>query len=299
MPIVNGTLKTTLLLGALTGLFVVIGSAIGGTGGMIMAFIFATAINMGAWWFSGKIALAMSGAKEVSAQEAPELHQIVERLSARADIPKPRVYIMESDLPNAFATGRNPRNGAVAVTTGIMTLLTRDELAGVIAHELAHIKHYDTLISSIAATVGGAVTMLADMAMWALIFGGLGGEDEEDNGIAGVIGGFLMVILAPIAAFLIQMAISRSREFSADAGGAQILGNPVPLASALEKLEARSLQTAPVHVNPSTAHLYIVNPLHGGGLANLFRTHPRTEDRIARLRAMNQSDQMSLSVQNI
>ena len=295
----SGTIKTTLLLGTLTGLFVVIGSALSGTGGMIIALIFAAVINLGAWWFSGKIALAMSGAKEVNTEEAPDLHRLVERLAARANIPKPRIYIMESDLPNAFATGRNPQNGAVAVTTGIVTLLTHDELAGVIAHELAHIKHYDTLISSIAATVGGAVTMLADMAMWALIFGGLGGEDEEDNGIAGIIGGVLMVVLAPIAAFLIQMAISRSREFSADAGGARILGNPLPLASALEKLEVRSLQTAPVHVNPSTAHLYIVNPLHMGGLANLFRTHPRTEDRIARLRAMDQTDPMSLSIQNI
>lgn len=280
----DNTIKTTLLLGALTGLFLVIGSAIGGTGGMMMAFFFAIIMNMGAWWFSDKIALMMSGAKEVTPDQAPELHQMVEQLSVRAAIPKPRVFIIESDLPNAFATGRSPQHGAVAVTTGIMGLLTRDELAGVVAHELAHIKHRDTLISSVAATIGGAVTMLADMAMWAMIFGGLGGDDE-DEGLAGLVGGVFMIFLAPIAAVLIQLAISRSREFSADEGGARILGDPLPLANALEKLEARSLHAVPV--NPSTAHLYIVNPLHGGMMANLFRTHPRTEERIARLRAMN------------
>lgn len=296
----TGTIKTTLLLGALTGVFVVIGSAIGGTDGMMIAFIIAVFLNMGAWWFSGKIALAMSGAKEVSLEDAPELHRIVERLSVRADIPKPRLYVIDSDLPNAFATGRTPQHGAVAVTTGIMRLLTIDELAGVIAHELAHIKHRDTLISSVAATIGGAVTMLADMAMWALIFGGLGGQDEEDNGVAGIVGGVLMIILAPLAALLIQLAISRSREFSADAGGARILGDPLPLANALEKLEMQSLQAIPipVRVNPSTAHLYIVNPLHGG-MANLFRTHPKTEERIERLRTMNQTELVPLAVRSI
>jgi len=294
----NSTIRTTLLLATLTGLFLFIGSAIGGTGGMMIAFILAVVLNMGAWWFSGKIAIAMSGAKEVSLEDAPELHRIVERLSARAEIPKPHVYIIESDLPNAFATGRSPQHGAVAVTTGIMHLLSRDELAGVIAHELAHIKHRDTLISSVAATIGGAVTMLADMAMWALIFGGLGGQDEEDDGIAGIVGGVLMIFLAPLAALLIQLAISRSREFSADVGGARILGNPLPLANALEKLETQSLQAIPVRVNPSTAHLYIVNPLHGG-MANLFRTHPKTEERIERLRTMNQTELVPLAVQSI
>lgn len=296
MQATNSTIKTTLLLGALTGLFLVIGSAIGGTGGMIIAFILAVALNMGAWWFSGKIALAMSGAKEVSLEDAPELHQIVERLSVRAEIPKPRVYLIESDVPNAFATGRSPQHGAVAVTTGIMSLLTADELAGVVAHELAHIKHRDTLISSVAATIGGAVTMLADMAMWAMIFGGLGGDDEDD-GIAGIVGGILMIFLAPVAAVLIQLAISRSREFSADAGGARILGDPLPLANALAKLEARSLEAVPVPVNPSTAHLYIVNPLHGGGITNLFRTHPKTEERIERLRSMNLTELVPLAAQ--
>ncbi|MEQ8676595.1 MAG: zinc metalloprotease HtpX [Aggregatilineales bacterium] len=291
----NSTIRTTFLLATLTGLFLFIGLAIGGRGGMIIAFILASALNMGAWWFSSSLALRFSGASEVSPEDAPELHQLVESLALRAEIPKPRVYMIESDLPNAFATGRSPQHGAVAVTTGIMRLLMPDELAGVIAHELAHIKHRDTLISSVAATIGGAVTMLADMAMWVLIFGGLGGQDDEDDGIAGIVGGVLMIFLAPLAAILIQMAISRSREFSADASGARILGNPLPLASALEKLEAQSMQAIPEQVNPSTAHLYIVNPLHGGGIADLFRTHPKTEERIERLRRMNQTERVPLA----
>jgi heat shock protein HtpX len=278
-------MKTGVLLAALTGLFVIIGSALGGQTGMVIAFIFAVALNMGAWWFSDKLALRMSGAREVTPAEAPDLHQMVEVLSARAGIPKPRVYIIDSEAPNAFATGRSPSKGAVAVTTGIARMLTRDELAGVVAHELAHIKHRDTLISSIAATVAGAITMLAEMAMWASLFGGLGGQDEEDSGIAGMIGGILLIILAPIAALLIQMAISRSREFSADAGGARILGDPLPLASALEKLEWAAGRV-PMQTNSATSHLYIVNPLRGGGLSGLFRTHPNTTERIARLRAL-------------
>jgi heat shock protein HtpX len=286
----QNTLKTTLLLGTLTGMFLLIGSAIGGTGGMIFAFMFAIVMNLGAWWFSDKIALAMSRAKEVSPQEMPDLHKMVESLSQRANMPKPRVYIMDTPMPNAFATGRDPQHGAVAVTTGIMNLLTRDELAGVIAHELAHIKHRDTLISSVAATIGGAITMLADMAMWAMIFGGFGGSDDEEGGAADLVGGVLMIFLAPIAAMIIQLAISRSREFSADAGGAEILGNPHPLADALEKLEtySRSYVPQPMEVKPAASHLYIVPPMKGG-LANLFRTHPVTEERIARLRAMNSS----------
>lgn len=280
------TLKTTALLGLLTGLFVLIGGAIGGQVGMIIALIFAVAMNMGAWWFSDSLALRMSGAREVSPAEAPELHQMVEVLAARAEIPKPRVYIINSETPNAFATGRSPEKGAVAVTTGIARLLTRDELAGVVAHELAHIKHRDTLISSVAASVAGAVTMLADMAMWGMMFAGLSGQDEEEGGgIGEMVGGILMAILAPIAAVVIQMAISRSREYLADAGGARILGNPLPLASALEKLEWAAGRV-PMQASPATSHLYIVNPLVGG-LAGLFRTHPATEERIARLRAMS------------
>lgn len=279
------TVKTTMLLAALTAVFVVIGMAIGGKTGMVIAFVLAIVMNMGAWWFSDSIALRMSGAHEVSPAEAPDLHTIVRVLAAEAGLPMPRVYVIDSPVPNAFATGRSPNKGAVAATTGIMHILSRDELAGVMAHELAHIKNRDTLISSIAATVAGAVTMIAEMAQWALIFGGLGGsDDEEGGGIAGLAGSLVMIIVAPLAAMVIQMAISRSREYGADAGGAEILGDPVPLANALRKLEMMSHQTM-MHVNPATSHLYIVNPLHGG-IAGLFSTHPATEERIRRLEEM-------------
>lgn len=277
--------KTTVLLAALTGLLVFIGSAIGGTNGMIFAFIFAILMNMGAWWFSDSIALRLSGAREVSLAEAPELHRLVATLAERAGIPKPRVYVIDSPAPNAFATGRSPERGAVAVTTGITQLLSRDELAGVIAHELAHIRHRDTLIASVAATIAGAIGIIADMARWTLLFGGFSGDDDDNP--LGVLGGILMIFLAPIMALLIQLAISRSREYAADEGGARIVGDPEPLASALEKLEYWSHHPqAQMHVNPGTAHLYIVNPLAGGGLIGLFRTHPPTAERVARLRAM-------------
>lgn len=279
------TVKTTVLLASLTGLFLVIGGAIGGQTGMIFALLLAVAMNMGAWWFSDTLALKMSGAREVTETEMPELHQMVAFLSQRANLPKPRVYLIESQAPNAFATGRSPSKGAIAVTTGIMDILNREELAGVIAHELAHIKNRDTLISSIAATFAGAVSMLADMVMWGMIFGGFGGsEEEEGGGMAGMVGGMLTMILAPISALLIQMAISRSREYTADATGAQILNNPLALASALEKLEAMVRQR-PMEVRPATSHLYIVNPILGG-LGSLFRTHPETAKRVARLREM-------------
>ncbi|MCB0083332.1 MAG: M48 family metalloprotease, partial [Caldilineaceae bacterium] len=222
--------------------------------------------------------------------EQPELHQMVEILAQRAELPKPRVYIIETDTPNAFATGRSPSKGAVAVTTGIMHMLNRDELAGVIAHELAHIKNRDTLISSVAATVAGAIAMLADIVMWGFIFSGFGGSDEEEEGggIGEMVGGFLTLMLAPIGAMLIQMAISRSREYVADATGAKILGNPLPLATALEKLEA-GVHQHPMAANPSTSHLYIVNPVLGG-IGNLFRTHPQTAKRVAALRALAQQN---------
>jgi heat shock protein HtpX len=280
--------KTTLLLGALTGLFLLVGNLLGGTGGMVIAFIFAVVLNMGAWWFSGSIALRMSGAQEVDPQQAPELHRMVERLAANGNMPKPRVYVIDSPMPNAFATGRDPQNGAVAVTTGIMQILSPRELEGVLAHELAHIKNRDTLISSIAATIAGAVTMLADMATWALIFGGFGGSDEEEGGgAAGMVGGLFMLILAPIAALLIQLAISRSREYGADAGGAALMGDGEPLARALEKLELwRQNGAGLVQVNPATAHQYIVNPL-AGGIGGLFSTHPDSQERIRRLRALS------------
>ncbi|MFN8439565.1 MAG: zinc metalloprotease HtpX [Caldilineaceae bacterium] len=282
----GNTLKTTLLLAALTGLLMFIGSVIGGTSGMIIAFVLSIAMNMGAWWFSDSLALRMSNARAVGVEEAPHLHQLVERLSQRAGIPKPALYLIDSDTPNAFATGRSPSKGAVAITTGLMRLLDQEEVAGVIAHELAHIRNRDTLLSSLVATIAGAITMIAEIAQWSLLFAGFGGsEDEEEGGGMGdMVGGLLMIILAPIAAMIIQLAISRSREFRADAVGAEILGNPLPLASALEKLEW-SATRQPMSLNPATSHLYIINPIFGG-LGSLFRTHPETAQRVGRLRAM-------------
>lgn len=284
------TTKTTLLLAGLTGVFLAIGFLIGGQIGMIIAFVLAIVMNMGAWWFSDTLALKMSGAYEVSAADAPDLHHIVEKLAAEAGLPKPGVYVIDSPMPNAFATGRSPAKSAVAATTGLMSMMSRDELAGVMAHELAHIKHRDTLISSIAATIAGAVTMLADMAMWSMIFGSIfgGSEEEEGGGMGEMASGIVMMIVAPIAAMLIQMAISRAREYSADAGGAKILGDPLPLANALEKLE-RFAHEQTMQVNPATSHLYIINPLRGG-IAGLFSTHPDSQERIARLRAMPRRD---------
>jgi len=274
------TVKTTLLLGALTGLLVLIGNWLGGTGGMLLAFVLAMVMNGGAWWFSDKLALRMAGAREVTPSEAPELHRLVVELTRRANLPMPRLYLIEAEAPNAFATGRDPQHGAVAVTTGIMQILDRNELAGVIAHELGHIKNRDTLISAVAATVAGAITMIANMAQWSLIFGGLGRADDEEE--SSPLGGLGMMILAPIAATLIQLAISRAREFGADASGAHIAGDPLALASALRKLEQWSDHRS-MAVNPATAHMYIVNPLHGGAIAGMFSTHPPTEQRIARL----------------
>lgn len=282
----NG-LKTALLLGALTALLVLLGGAIGGQSGMIFGFVLAILMNFGSYWFSDRIALRMAGAHEVSEQEAPELHQMVAALAREAGLPKPRVAIIEADAPNAFATGRNPQNGVVAVTTGIMRLLNQRELAAVIAHELGHIRNRDILISAIAATLAGAITLIAQMGQWAMIFGGYGRNDERDNGLAGVLGGLLMLIVAPIAATLIQLAISRSREFGADRAGAEIVGDPEALASALEKLEAYS-RRIPLPVNPAASHMFIVRPFTGATLQKLFSTHPPTEERIARLRAMAQ-----------
>lgn len=279
------TVKTTLLLGVLTGLFLLIGAAIGGTTGMVLALVLAIGMNMGAWWFSDKLALKFSGARPVAPEAMPELQRMVATLAARAGIPAPALYVIDSPMPNAFATGRSPSKGAVAVTTGIMQALNREELAGVIAHELAHIKHRDTLISSIAASVAGAISMIADMVMWGMLFGGLGGgEDEEGGGMANMAGGLVALFVAPIAALLIQMAISRSREYGADAEGARILGDPEPLASALEKLEA-GVRAHPVELRPATAHLYIIGPMLGG-LGSLFRTHPETHKRVAALRGL-------------
>jgi heat shock protein HtpX len=275
--------KTALLLAALTGLLIMIGGAIGGKNGMVIAFLFAMIMNFGSYWFSDKIVLAMYRAQEVTEAEARELYGVVRNLAQKANLPMPRVYIIPGDTPNAFATGRNENHAVVAVTEGILRILNRDELEGVISHELTHIKNRDILIGSIAATIAGAITMLANMAQWAAIFGG--GRDNEEGEGGGIIGLLFMAIVAPIAALLIQMAISRSREYLADDGGAHVSGKPYGLASALEKLQRASI-AVPMNANPSTAHMFIVNPLSGRAMMNLFSTHPPIEERIERLRKM-------------
>ncbi|AKB82908.1 Peptidase M48, Ste24p precursor [Methanosarcina barkeri 3] len=281
-------LKTTILLAFLTGLLVLIGDYFGGTSGMIIAFLFAVIMNFGSYWYSDKIVLKVYRAKEVSPAEAPNLHRIVDGLAMKAGIPKPKVYIVESGMPNAFATGRNPEHAAVAATTGILELLSYEEMEGVLAHELAHVKNRDTLISAIAATLAGVVTMLANWAQIAAIFGGFGGSRDDDNG--GIIGLIVMAVVAPIAATLIQLAISRSREYAADAEGASISRKPWALASALEKLEYGNSHYSPkvsdVQAKESSAHMFIVNPLKGGAIQSLFSTHPATDERVKRLRAM-------------
>ena len=275
--------KTGVLLAALTCLVVLIGGAIGGQQGMLIAFIFAAGMNFVSYWFSDRIVLSMYSAQPVDEAAAPDLYRIVRRLATRDAIPMPRVYVIPGDTPNAFATGRNPQHATVAVTEGIMRMLDDDELEGVIAHELSHVKNRDTLTMTIAATLAGVITYLAHMAQWAAMFGGRRSDDDDSSG--GVVGAILMAILAPIAAMLVQMAISRTREFQADASGARLAGRPWGLAKALEKLEMAASMT-PMQATPATAHLFIVNPLRGGGLMSLFSTHPPTQERIARLRAM-------------
>jgi heat shock protein HtpX len=278
------TIKTGLLLGALTGLLMLIGGWFGGQNGVVIAFLFAMVMNFGSYWFSDKIVLSMYHAQPVTEAQAPELYDMVKNLTLRASMPMPRVYIIPEETPNAFATGRNEQHAVVAVTEGILRILGRDELEGVIAHELTHIRNRDILVGSIAATLAGAIVMLANMAQWAAMFGGSSRDDDEGGG-SNIVGLIVMAILAPIAATLIQMAISRSREYLADAGGAKISGKPYGLAGALEKL-ARASQAIPMDANPSTAHMFIVNPLTGRSLMNLFSTHPPIEERIARLRSM-------------
>ncbi len=271
------------LLVFLTLLLVWAGAAFGGRQGMTIALIFAFGMNFFAYWFSDKMVLRMYNAQEVTEAEAPELYKIVRMLSQKAQIPMPKVYIMNEDQPNAFATGRNPQHAAVAVTTGIMRILTPDELAGVIGHELSHITHRDILVSTIAATIAGAISYLAQMAQWAAIFGGPRGNDDEGGS---PVAALVMMIVGPVAALIIQMAISRSREYLADEGGARLAGNPRLLANALRKLNYAS-QKIPMDANPATSHMFIVNPLSGGGLLKLFSTHPPIEERIARLEAMS------------
>jgi len=278
-------LKTTFLMGLMTVLLVVIGGALGGKGGMTFAFLMAAGMNFFSYWFSDKIVLSMYGARPIEEQDNPRFYGIIRRLALQAGLPMPKVYLIESDTPNAFATGRNPEHAAVAATTGIMRILNDDELAGVMAHELAHVKNRDILISTLAATFAGAITYLAHMAQWAAMFGG-GRRDDDDGG--GIFGMLFMAILAPIAAMLIQMAISRSREFGADAGGASISGNPLSLANALQKLEVGN-QRIPLDANAATAHMFIVNPLTGGGVMSLFSTHPPIPERVARLQEMSRT----------
>jgi len=278
------TLKTTFFLAVLSVLFIFIGSLLGGQSGATMALMMAAVMNIGAYWFSDKIVLAMYRARQVAEREAPELYGVVRELTMRAGLPMPKVYIMDNPAPNAFATGRNPEHSAVAVTTGILGILSRDELAGVIGHELAHIKNRDILISTVAATIAGAISYITHMATWGLMFGG-GRRDDEDRNPFGSAIAIAVMILAPIAAMLIQMAISRSREYTADESGAVICGNPLSLAGALKKLHAAS-RRIPMNANPATAHMFIVSPLSGGGMLSLFSTHPPIEERVARLEAM-------------
>ena len=275
--------KTGLLLAVLTAMLILIGGAIGGQQGMIIAFVLAFAMNVASYWFSDKIVLSMYRAQPVDEASAPRLYAIVRRLATRAGLPMPRVYIIPEESPNAFATGRDPEHAVIAVTEGIMRILDEEELEGVLAHELAHVKNRDVLISTIAATLAGAITYLAHMAQWAAMFGGRHSDDEE--GGTNPIAAILMAIVAPIAAMLVQMAVSRSREYQADATGAQVAGKTWGLERALEKLHMAQ-HAVPMHANPATAHLFIVNPLTGRSFATLFSTHPPLEDRIARLRAM-------------
>ncbi|MFA6055848.1 MAG: zinc metalloprotease HtpX [Thermodesulfovibrionales bacterium] len=278
-------IKTMLLLVMLTLIFITAGAAMGGKNGMTIGLVFALGMNLFSYWFSDKIVLKMYRAREVSEAEAPELYGVVRRLAQKAEIPMPRVYIINEDQPNAFATGRNPNHAAVAVTTGIMRLLSHEELMGVIGHELAHVKHRDILIGTIAATFAGAISYLAQMAQWAMIFGGNRGDDDEGGSPVAAI---VMMIVGPIAAMIVQMAISRSREYVADEGGASISGNPRYLSGALRKLDSAS-KKIPMDANPATSHMFIVSPLSGGGILKLFSTHPPIEERIARLESMGRS----------
>ncbi|HID03458.1 MAG TPA: zinc metalloprotease HtpX [Desulfobacterales bacterium] len=275
-------IKTGMLMAALTAVFMVAGQAIGGSNGMVLALVMAIGMNFFSYWFSDKMVLKMSGAKEATQAEEPELHQMVAQLARRAELPMPKVYIIHKDTPNAFATGRNPDHAAVAVTTGLKRILKKDELEGVLAHELAHIKNRDILISTVAATMAGAIGTMASMAQYAAIFGG---RSRDSNGGGGMIGSIAMMILAPLGASLLQMAISRSREYQADATGAAICGHPQSLASALQQLENLNRQQ-PMSVNPATAQMYIVNPLSRDRLAKLFSTHPPMQERIKRLGAL-------------
>ena len=277
--------KTFALLAGLTALFIGVGYMIGGQGGMIIAFFIATAMNLFAYWNSDRLVLSMYGARPVSAASSPSLYMIVERLVGRAGLPMPKLYMIENDQPNAFATGRNPENAAIAVTSGLLRRLSPEEVAGVVAHELAHVKNRDTLTMTVTATIAGALSMLANFG---LFFGGGSRSQNGSPNPLGIVGVIALSILAPLAAMLVQTAISRTREYEADRIGAEISGHPLWLASALEKLDrgSRTINNYPAENNPATAHLFIINPLHLHSIDGLFSTHPRTADRIARLRAI-------------
>ncbi len=275
------TVKTGALMAVLTALLVIAGSAMAGRGGAMFAFVLAIIMNFSSYWFSDKIVLKMYKGRQIGRSDYPEIYDMVERLTRKAGLPMPKVYITPQQEPNAFATGRDPEHAAIAVTSGITQLLSKDELEGVISHEIAHIKNRDILISSIAATMAGAITMLASMARWGLIFGGFGGDDDDDGGVFGAI---IMMIVAPLAAMLIQMAISRAREYKADQVGGGICGHPLSLANALQKLEGYAKRMPMRQATPATAHMFIINPLRGQALASLFSTHPPTEERVKRLR---------------
>jgi heat shock protein HtpX len=279
------TLKTVFLMTVIMVLFMLVGEILGGRSGLIIAFIFALAMNFGSYWFSDKIVLKMYRAKEVTEESAPKFYELVKHLTQNANLPMPKVYIIDDQTPNAFATGRNPEHAAVCATTGILQGLNNDELAGVLSHELAHVKHRDILTGTIAATLVGTITFIAQMAGWAMMFTGRAGNSRDDDGLAGL----FLIILAPIAATLLQLAVSRSREFAADEGGAKISGQPLALASALQKISGAN-QIKPVNnVGPATAHMFIVNPLRGGGVMKLFSTHPPVEERIKRLQEIAQT----------
>jgi heat shock protein HtpX len=277
--------KTYILMALLTALLVWIGSLVGGREGAIIALVFAAVMNFSVYWFSDRIVLKMYRAQEVTEAEEPGLHRILRELALRGGLPMPKVYVISNDAPNAFATGRNPQHASVAVTTGIKQLLNEEELKGVLAHELSHIRHRDILIGTVAATIAGAISMIATMARFGAMFGGFGGDNRQGGGIAQLVAILVLTTLASIAAVLIQLAISRSREYHADEGGAQLAGNPLYLARALAKLDAGA-KRIPMQVNPSTAHMLIVNPLRGKGIQSLFSTHPPIEERIRRLEAM-------------
>ncbi|NOK08701.1 zinc metalloprotease HtpX [Corallococcus exercitus] len=281
----GNALKTTVLLAGLTALVLVIGQRLGGAQGLAMAGIFAVVMNFGSYWFSDRIALAIHGAQPLAYEQAPWLHEMVERLAARAGMPKPKVYLLPTAQPNAFATGRNPSHAAVAVTAGIVDILDRRELEGVLAHEIGHVRNRDTLIGTVAATLAGIISYAAQMLFW---FGGsmLSRGDDREDGLAGALSNLGLLLVAPIAATLLQLAVSRSREYGADATGAELCGDPEALASALQKME-RSAEAIPYDRAPATSHLFIVNPLHHGGVMSLFSTHPPIPERVRRLREMS------------